>query len=90
MERIGGVDIAIVAYQGQILARPQVAAALPLVTLFHPQLYLPAHHDELAGLFPDLGIEPLLMAIRDDLPGTRAVATLYRTPICLSAQARGP
>lgn len=89
MERIGGVDVAIVAYQGQFLARPQVAATLPLVSLFHPQLYLPAHHDELAGLFPDLGIEPLLMAIRDSLPGTRAVAPLYRTPICLSAQGGG-
>ena len=90
MERIGGVDVAIVAYQGQFLARPQVATTLPLVTLFHPRLYLPAHHDELAGLFPDLGIEPLLMAIRDDLPGTRAMAPLYRTPVCLSAQPGRP
>lgn len=87
MKRIGGVDVAIVAYQGQFLARPQVATTLPLVNLFHPRLYLPAHHDELAGLFPDLGIEPLLMALRDDLPGTRAMAPLYRSPVCLSAQA---
>jgi hypothetical protein len=86
MERIVGVDVAIVAYQGQFLARPQVAATLPLVSLFHPRLYLPAHHDELAGLFPDLGIEPLLMAIRDELPGTRAMAPLYRTPVCLDVQ----
>lgn len=86
MERIGGVDVAIVAYQGQFLARPQIATTLPLVNLFHPRLYLPAHHDELAGLFPDLGIEPLLMAIRDELPGTRAIAPLYRTPVCLSAR----
>ena len=85
MERIGGVDVAIVAYQGQFLARRQVATTLPLVSLFHPRLYLPAHHDELAGLFPDLGIEPLLMAIRDELPGTRAMAPLYRSPVCLSA-----
>jgi len=90
MERIGGVDVAIVAYQGQFLARPQVATTLPLVNLFHPRLYLPAHHDELAGLFPDLGIEPLLMAIRDELPGTRAMAPLYRTPVCLSAQPGRP
>lgn len=85
MERIDGVDVAIVAYQGQFLARPQVATTLPLVKLFRPKLYLPAHHDELAGLFPDLGIEPLLTAIRDSLPGTRAIAPLYRDPVCLSA-----
>lgn len=85
MERIDSVDVAIVAYQGQFLARPQVATTLPLVKLFRPKLYLPAHHDELAGLFPDLGIEPLLTAIRDSLSGTRSMAPLYRDPVCLSA-----
>jgi L-ascorbate metabolism protein UlaG (beta-lactamase superfamily) len=86
MERIGGVDVAIVAYQGQFLARPQIAVTLPLVRLFNPRVYLPAHHDALAGLFPDLGIEPLFMAIRDALPDTRAIAPLYRTPVCFDSK----
>ena len=90
MRRIGGVDVAIVAYQGQFLARPQVATTLPLVRLFRPRLYLPAHHDAIAGLFPDLGVEPLFQAIRDSLPDTRTIAPLYRTPVCLDARpARG-
>jgi L-ascorbate metabolism protein UlaG (beta-lactamase superfamily) len=87
MRRVGWVDVAIVAYQGQYLAEDQVAATLPLVKLFRPRLYLPAHHDELAGLFLDMGIEPLLIAIRDELPGTKATAPLYRTPICLKTPA---
>ena len=86
MARIGRTDMAIVAYQGQYLAERQVATTLPLVKLFRPGLYLPAHHDELAGLFLDIGVEPLLMAIRDELPETKAIAPLYRTPVCLSAR----
>jgi L-ascorbate metabolism protein UlaG (beta-lactamase superfamily) len=87
MARIGRTDVAIVAYQGQYLAKRQVATTLPHVKLFRPGLYLPAHHDELPGLFLDIGIEPLLTAIRDEIPETRAIATLYRAPICLSARA---
>jgi L-ascorbate metabolism protein UlaG (beta-lactamase superfamily) len=86
MARVGLTDVAIVAYQGQYLAERQVAATLPLVKLFQPGLYLPAHHDGLAGLFLDIGLEPLLMALRDELPAARTIAPLYRSPVCLSAR----
>jgi L-ascorbate metabolism protein UlaG (beta-lactamase superfamily) len=86
MQRIGRTDVAIVAYQGQYLAERQVATTLPLVKLFHPAVYLPAHHDELAGLFMDIGLEPLFMAMRDEMPSTRVMAPLYLTPVCLRAQ----
>jgi hypothetical protein len=46
-------------------------------------LSLPSHHDEIAGLFPDLGVEPLFMALRDAMPQTKTIAPLYRSPICL-------
>jgi hypothetical protein len=84
MRRIKRTDVAIIAYQGQYLAEAQMAVTLPLIKLFRPRLYIPAHHDALAGYFPDLGVEPLFMAIRDQLPGTTTIAPLYRTPICLS------
>jgi hypothetical protein len=49
VQRIGGkTDVAIVAYMGQYLAERQMAATLPLIQLYHPRLYLPAHHDALA------------------------------------------
>jgi hypothetical protein len=86
MQRIGHTDAAIVAYQGQFLADRQIAITLPLIKLFRPAVYLPAHHDELPGLFLDMGLEPLFMAIRDELPGTRPMAPLYLTPVCLQAQ----
>jgi L-ascorbate metabolism protein UlaG (beta-lactamase superfamily) len=86
MQRIGRTDMAIIAYQGQYVAERQVAVTLPLVKLFHPAVYLPAHHDKLAGLFLDIGLEPLFMAMRHDMPDTRVIAPLYLTPVCMSAQ----
>lgn len=88
MARIGRSDVAIVAYQGQYVAEAQVAATLPLVKLFKPDLYLPSHHDEIAGLFLDLGLEPLFMAIREQLPGTKMVAPLYLSPVCVNVERR--
>jgi len=84
MRRIGETDVAIIAYQGQYLAQAQMAVTLPLIKLFRPRLYIPAHHDALAGYFPDLGVEPLLTAVREELPGTKTIAPLYRSPICIS------
>ena len=84
MARIGGsTDVAIVAYIGQYAAERQIAATLPIVKLYHPKLYLPAHHDEIAGTFLDIGTEPMFMAIRDSMPGTKAVSPLYREPVCI-------
>ena len=51
IQRIGGkTDVAIVAYVGQYLAGRQIPVSLPIIELYNPRLYLPAHHDELAGL----------------------------------------
>ncbi len=84
LKRIGGkTDVAIVAYIGQFVAQKQIAVTLPIVQLYNPRLYLPAHHDEIPGLFPDIGTEPLFTAIRDQMPGTRSYSPLYREPVCL-------
>ena len=89
LQRIGGnTDVAIVPYMGQYVARRQLEASLPIARLYNARLYLPAHHDELLPLFPDIGIEPLLMAIRDSLPGARTYSPLYREPICLKVAAK--
>lgn len=88
MARIGGrTDLAIVAYIGQFVASRQIAVTLPIVQLYHPRLLLPAHHDELVGTAPDIGVEPLFTAIRDLLPGTRTASPLYREPVCINVRA---
>jgi L-ascorbate metabolism protein UlaG (beta-lactamase superfamily) len=82
-KRIGKTDVAIVGYIGQYIAKRQIAATLPIIQLYNPRLYLPAHHDEIAGTFVDIGLEPLFMAIQEQLPGTSFVSPLYREPVCL-------
>ena len=69
------MKIAVAALAALLLAGPVPA----------PRIYLPAHHDESYGQWLDLGVEPLFLAIRDEMPQTKTIAPLYRTPICLSA-----
>ena len=83
-EKIGPVDVAAIAYQAHAVAQRQVGETFPLVQLFRPKLYLPSHHDASFGSWIDLGIEPLLEKIRDEMPDTRFVAPLYRSPICVA------
>lgn len=84
MTTIPGVDVAIIAYQGFFLSEPQIAATMPLVRLFRPRIVLPNHHDETGGRFFDMATEPLFMAVRDELPGTRGYSLLYRSPMCVN------
>jgi L-ascorbate metabolism protein UlaG (beta-lactamase superfamily) len=86
LKRIGRTDVAIVGYIGQYVAKRQIAATLPIIELYNPRLYLPAHHDEIAGTFVDIGLEPLFMAIREQLPGTSFLSPLYREPVCVDVR----
>jgi L-ascorbate metabolism protein UlaG (beta-lactamase superfamily) len=83
-DKIGPVDVASIAYQAHAIAQRQVGETFPLVQLFRPKLYLPSHHDASFGSWIDLGIEPLLEKIRDEMPDTRFLAPLYRSPICVA------
>jgi len=82
-QKLGSVDVAIIAYQAHATFPPLVAATFPLIQLFKPKLYLPGHHDASYGAWVDVGLEPLFEKIRDELPGTRFIAPLYRSPICV-------
>ena len=81
-QKLGPVDIAIVAYQGHPVAQVQVPVTLELVKQFRPRIFMPAHHDQIFGTFVDLGVEPLFEAIEDALPGTQTIAPLHRRPTC--------
>jgi len=81
-QKIGPVDIAIVAYQGHPVSQIQVPVTLELVKLFKPRIFMPAHHDQIYGTFVDLGVEPLFEAVQEALPGTQTIAPLHKQPIC--------
>jgi L-ascorbate metabolism protein UlaG (beta-lactamase superfamily) len=82
--KIGRADVEIVAYQPHAVATRQIADTLPLIELFNPRLYLPAHHDHVFGAWVDLGLEPLFETLRDTLPETKFAAPLYRSAICIA------
>lgn len=82
MERIGKTDIGLVAYQANTFARIQVPATLPIVKLYNPQTFIPIHHDALVPFALDMGVGPLFMAIRDEMPGTKSIFPLYLEPHC--------
>ena len=83
MQQLGSTDLAIVAYQGHVVAESQISVTVPLLQLYNPSIYLPTHHDTIAGSFIDQATEPLFMAVRDVLPDTRSVSPLYRTPVAV-------
>ena len=84
-EKLGPVDVAIVAYQVHAVAATQISYTWPFIELFKPRLFLRAHHDANPPAWVDLGLEPLFDRIRSDLPGTAFLAPLYRSPICIAA-----
>jgi L-ascorbate metabolism protein UlaG (beta-lactamase superfamily) len=82
--KIGPVDIAIIAYQPHAVAERQIRDTWPFIELFKPKLFLPAHHDQSFGVWLDLGLEPLFSKLRDEMPETKFLAPLYRSPICVA------
>jgi L-ascorbate metabolism protein UlaG (beta-lactamase superfamily) len=84
-EKLGPVDLAIVAYQVHAVADTQIGYTWPFIDLFKPKLFIPAHHDSNPIAWVDLGLEPLFLKIRDTMPNTAFVAPLYRSPVCVAA-----
>jgi L-ascorbate metabolism protein UlaG (beta-lactamase superfamily) len=84
-EKLGPVDVAIVAYQVHAVAATQIEYTWPFIALFKPKLFLPAHHDAAPPAWVDLGLEPLFDKIRSEMPATAFLAPLYRSPICIAA-----
>src|ERR1700761_7419890 len=84
-EKLGPVDVAIVAYQVHAIADTQIEYTWPIISLFKPKLFLPAHHDSAPPAWVDLGLEPLFDKLRAEMPGTTFLAPLYRSPICVGA-----
>ena len=61
---------------------------LPFIKLLKPTVYMPTHHDELGTSFIDMDTLPLFMAIRDQVPGSKGVSPMYRTPVCFDVKTK--
>jgi L-ascorbate metabolism protein UlaG (beta-lactamase superfamily) len=81
MERIGRVDLALVAVAASYLPSLTATQAIEHVRTYRPDVYMPAHHDA-----PDSGlwraIEPVFEAVKGEVPDIVTVSKEYRTPVC--------
>src|SRR5499427_6894147 len=85
MQRVGRVDLALVAVAASYLNTLTVAQALEHVRLYRPDVYMPAHHDA-----PNNGlwraIEPIAEALENDNPDIVIASHAYREPVCFDTE----
>ena len=85
MERVGRVDVALVAVSASFLNTLTVQQALEHIRTYKPNVYIPAHHDaDYNGLWR--ATEPLFQALKDENPNIVTVSRGYREPICFDTE----
>ena len=85
MERIGRVDLGLIAVSAAYLNSATVMQALEHVRVYKPDVYMPAHHD---APFNNLwrSTEPLFQAVKDENPRIVTVSKGYREPTCFNTE----
>jgi L-ascorbate metabolism protein UlaG (beta-lactamase superfamily) len=88
MEKLGGVDLALVGLSADILNVPTEQQALEHVRTYKPDVFMPAHHDgALQGHMPLWrATEPVFQALKDADPGLVTVSRGYREPVCFNSE----
>lgn len=85
MERIGRVDVALVAVSASYLHTLTAQRALEHVRAYKPDVFIPGHHDApFNGLWR--ATEPLFQALKDDNPNIVTISRGYREPICFDTE----
>ena len=85
MERVGGVDVALVAVSASFLNTLTVQQALEHMRTYKPDVYIPAHHDaDFNGLWR--ATEPLFQALKDENPNIITISRGYREPVCFDTE----
>jgi L-ascorbate metabolism protein UlaG (beta-lactamase superfamily) len=85
MERVGRVDVALVAVSASVIQQMTVPRALEHARTYRPDVYIPSHHD---GSFNNLWrpTEPLFQALKDERPEIITVSRGYREPVCFDTE----
>jgi L-ascorbate metabolism protein UlaG (beta-lactamase superfamily) len=88
MQKIAGVDLAIVALSADILNVPTEQQALENAGIYKPDVFMPAHHDgALRGHMPLWrATEPVFQALKDNDPNLVTVSRGYREPTCFNTE----
>jgi L-ascorbate metabolism protein UlaG (beta-lactamase superfamily) len=85
MEKVGRVDVALIAVSAAFTQELAVPAALEHLRTYRPDVYIPSHHD---GAYGTLwrATEPLFQAIKDERPEIVTVSRGYREPVCFNTE----
>ena len=88
MDKLPGVDLALVAISADVLNVPTQQQALEHMRLYKPDVFMPAHHDgALRGHLPLWrSTEPVFQALKDENPRIVTVSAGYREPTCFDTQ----
>jgi L-ascorbate metabolism protein UlaG (beta-lactamase superfamily) len=83
VQRVGRIDLAIVAMANAYLNTLQAQTAMEYVRAYNPGIFMPAHHD---APYNDLWrtTEPVFQAMKDGNPNLITVSRGYREPVCLN------
>ena len=88
MQRVGGVDLALVAVSANFLPSLTAQQALEHMQVYKPDVYMPAHHDAAAAGHAPLwrATEPVFQALKDANPRLVTVSRGYREPVCFNTE----
>jgi hypothetical protein len=88
MQKIAGVDLAIVGLSADILNIPTEQQALEHAGVYKPDVFMPAHHDgALRGHMPLWrATEPVFQALKDADPELVTMSRGYREPVCFDTE----
>jgi L-ascorbate metabolism protein UlaG (beta-lactamase superfamily) len=88
MARIGGVDLALVALSAEFLPSLTAQRAMEHMTLYKPDVFMPAHHDAAFSGHAPLwrATEPVFQALKDANPNLVTVSRGYREPVCFNTE----
>jgi L-ascorbate metabolism protein UlaG (beta-lactamase superfamily) len=85
MERVGRVDVALVAVSAAFLHTLTAQRALEHMRAYKPDVFIPGHHDApFNGLWR--ATEPIFQALKDENPNIITVSRGYREPICFDSE----
>ena len=86
LEKVGGVDLALVAISADFLNPLTAQQALEHARLYKPDVLMPAHHDAAFSGHTPLwrATEPVFQALKDEDPKLVTVSKNYREPVCFN------
>jgi L-ascorbate metabolism protein UlaG (beta-lactamase superfamily) len=86
LAKIGRVDVLIGAIAANSIAESNASILMPMIELYRPAVYFPAHHEEEPGRNLDRATEPMFQYIKNEFPDTLTISKEFREPTCFDTR----